>query len=118
MKKYGGLPHLSFIERKPKKFGIELKTVCTADGLLFYMEIQEGKERMAAHLIEGYDPGPSKTGRLCAHANEGMVVIGDADFGSVPAAYLLAKQGKGCILNVKNAHKFFPKEFLEKHLAG
>ena len=73
---------------------------------------------MAAHIIEGYDPGPSKTGRLCAGANEGMVVIGDADFGSVPAAYLLAKQGKGCILNVKNAHKFFPKEFLETHLAG
>ena len=43
------LPHLSFVERKPKKLGTEYK--CVADGrhgLMRSLEIQEGKEAMAA----------------------------------------------------------------------
>ena len=46
--KRGGLPHLSFIMRKPKPLGTEFK--CVADGstgIMLFLEIQEGKERMA-----------------------------------------------------------------------
>ena len=42
------LPHLSFVERKPKKLGTEVK--CVADGLhgvMRFLEIQEGKGEMA-----------------------------------------------------------------------
>ena len=42
------LPHLSFVERKPRKLGTEMK--CVADGLhgiMRFLEIQEGKEEMA-----------------------------------------------------------------------
>ena len=117
--KYGGLPHLSYIQRKPKPFGVEYKTVCTADGLMSFLEIQEGAEPMKDKEIDGYASGASKTIRMCAPANPGMVVIGDSDFGSVPAAWYLATERKlGCILNVKTAHKHFPKDFLETNLTG
>ena len=46
--KRGGLPHLSFIMRKPKPLGTEFK--CVADGstgIMLFLEIQEGKGRMA-----------------------------------------------------------------------
>ena len=45
--KTGGLPNLSFIKRKPKPLGIELKDVADGrHGLVLWMEIQEGKTRM------------------------------------------------------------------------
>ena len=44
----GGMPHLSYIPRKPEDLGCELKTVCDGtSGVMMYMEIQEGKLRMA-----------------------------------------------------------------------
>jgi hypothetical protein len=44
-----GIPHKSFIERKPKPFGSELKSVCegTFGGICMYIELQKGKIRMA-----------------------------------------------------------------------
>ena len=44
----GDLDHLSFVERKPKKLGTELK--CVADGkhgVMLFLEIQEGQAAMA-----------------------------------------------------------------------
>ncbi len=44
----GGLPHLSFIKRKPQPLGTELKSVCEGTfGICMFMEIQKGKIRMA-----------------------------------------------------------------------
>jgi hypothetical protein len=44
----GGIPHKSFIERKPKPFGSELKCVCEGTfGICTYIELQKGKVRMA-----------------------------------------------------------------------
>ncbi len=43
-----GLPHLSFIKRKPQPLGTELKSVCEgAFGICVFIEIQKGKIRMA-----------------------------------------------------------------------
>ena len=42
-----GMPHLSFVPRKPVPLGCELK--CVADGtsgVMMYLELQEGKTRM------------------------------------------------------------------------
>ncbi len=45
---YWGDPHKSFIERKPKPFGSELKSVCDGTfGICMYIELQKGKIRMA-----------------------------------------------------------------------
>jgi hypothetical protein len=45
---HGGLPHLSFIKRKPQPLGTELKSVCEGTfGMCVHIEIQKGKVRMA-----------------------------------------------------------------------
>jgi hypothetical protein len=116
--KFGGLANLSYIQRKPKPFGTEFKTVCTADGLMVFMEIQEGAVAMQKLHISGYGSKASMTQRLCENAAEGMVVIGDADFGSLTAAHALALTGKGCIMNVKTSKANFPKAVLEAELEG
>ncbi len=45
---HGGLPHLSYIKRKPKPLGTELKSVCEGTMGIFclYIEIQKGKVAM------------------------------------------------------------------------
>jgi hypothetical protein len=45
---YGGLPHLSFIKRKPQPLGTEMKSICEGTmGICLHIEIQKGKVRMA-----------------------------------------------------------------------
>ena len=44
-----GLPHQSFVPRKPEPLGVESKTVTDVDtGIPLYIELQEGKYRMEA----------------------------------------------------------------------
>ncbi len=44
----GGIPHLSFVERKPKPLGSEFKSFCEGHfGLCMYLELQKGQVRMA-----------------------------------------------------------------------
>jgi Transposase IS4 len=44
--KTGDLPHLSFVERKPRPLGTEFKNSCDAlTGILLHLEIQEGKNK-------------------------------------------------------------------------
>jgi hypothetical protein len=41
------LPNISYIHRKPKPLGTELKTMCDcATGVMVYMEVQEGNNAM------------------------------------------------------------------------
>jgi hypothetical protein len=43
----GGIPHLSYVKRKPQPLGAEMKTVCDGStGMCMLVEMQEGKERM------------------------------------------------------------------------
>ena len=45
---FGGLPHLSYIKRKPKPLGTELKSVCEGTmEMCIFIEIQKGKIAMA-----------------------------------------------------------------------
>lgn len=45
--KFGGLPHISWILRKPVPLGTEFKNACcTATGIMLHMEVQRGKEGM------------------------------------------------------------------------
>jgi hypothetical protein len=46
--KYGGLPNISFVKRKPKPLGTEFKNVCDGcHGVMLFLEVQEGKDRMS-----------------------------------------------------------------------
>ena len=48
----GGMPHLSFIKRKPKPLGAEFKSVCDGStGICLFLETQEGKVRMARKMF-------------------------------------------------------------------
>ena len=62
----GGIPHISFIKRKPEPLGCELKTVCDAStGLMLQVELQEGKERMARkRYVDEYQATTATTLRL------------------------------------------------------
>ena len=46
--KSGGLPNLSYIKQKPEPLGTEFKVANDGlSGMMAWIEIQEGKERMA-----------------------------------------------------------------------
>ena len=53
-----GCPGLTYIARKPEPWGIEFKSVCCGiTGICLFLEIQEGKERMAkAKFRDHYPP--------------------------------------------------------------
>ena len=43
-----GMPHLSYVPRKPEPLGAEVKNLCDGiSGVMLYLELQEGKVRMA-----------------------------------------------------------------------
>jgi hypothetical protein len=45
--KLGGLPNITYMHRKPKALGTEMKTMCDcATGVMVYMEVHEGKYAM------------------------------------------------------------------------
>jgi len=64
---HGGLPHLSYIKRKPKPLGTELKSVCEGTmGICVYIEIQKGKVLMAQKKwCNRYSATTACTLRLC-----------------------------------------------------
>jgi hypothetical protein len=46
-----GLPNITYIHRKPKPLGTEMKTMCDcANGVMVYMEVQEGKSACAKKI--------------------------------------------------------------------
>ncbi len=61
-------------------------------------------------FFEEYGHTTATTLRLTKpYWGKGYVVVGDAWFGSVKCAYELLKRETFSVMNVKNAHKFFPK---------
>ena len=69
--KFGGLPQLTFVERKPQPYGNEFKDRCTADGICDYLELQEGKAPMEKLLLPGLKSKASGALRLCTNAQRG-----------------------------------------------
>ena len=52
--KLGGLPHLSFIKRKPRPLGTEFKSAADGvTGVMLWLEIQEGKSGMKSKAFVG-----------------------------------------------------------------
>eukprot|EP00873_Tetraselmis_striata_P019891 jgi/Tetstr1/440155/TSEL_028512.t2 len=119
--KLGGLPNLSFIYRKPKPLGTEMKTVCDCDtGVMTYIKIQEGRDpmRVKPHAAEhGVTTAcMMRMAETCTSTDS--TLLGDAWFGSVKAAVQVGKMGRHFIGVVKTGHGLFPKAFLKSHLAS
>ena len=114
-----GLPHQSWIPRKPEPLGVESKTVADVEsGILLYIELQEGKHRMQAmEYTETYQATTACTLRCCKNwFKSNAAVIGDSWFASVQTAVALAANGLHFIGNVKTATKGFPKKWLTQKL--
>ena len=68
---FGGLPHMSYIKRKPKPLGTELKSVCEGTmGICVFIEIQKGKVAMARKKFHTqFGATTACTVRLCDALN-------------------------------------------------
>jgi hypothetical protein len=86
--KLGGLPNISYIQRKPKPLGTELKCVAeAATGMMVHLELQEGKDAMRkARFSPEQGVTAACTIRLCAAVGGSSAphtYVADSWFGSV-----------------------------------
>ncbi len=120
----GGLPNLTFIIRKPEPLGTEMKCVaCPETGIMLGLEIQRGKmemKKLEFHKKLGATSScvarlaglTSGSGQPHDDASHFEVFAGDSWFASVCTAEYMSTRGYHFIGQVKNAHKRFPKEWL------
>ena len=142
--KLGGLPNISYIIRKPQPLGTEFKhLVCGMSGLMLWLEIQEGKERMrkkeyirlgatAACVMRGvtdtcnaysYIESPEDSqvpsndrdeSEPAAEEARKRLYLADSWFGSVKTAENVMQSGHHCTMIIKTAHSRSPKKWLDQ----
>ena len=130
-----GMPHVTKIMRKPEGVGCEMKaTACAETGILLYLELQEGHERMqmkkyqqrTAHAPHdaAYDAAAASgdvfkystavTLRCAEHyIGSRRHVVADSAFASVETLLQLRKRGLHFSGIVKTASKEYPKAILK-----
>ena len=124
--RFGNLPHLSSIDRKPEPLGTELKvTNTTIMGVGLYLEIQRGRDAMAnAEFVNNM----KKTAACCCRMAKGTVsdeeqdgrgtvdtYLGDSWFASVDTVVELKTRFNANFIGViKTNHSRFPKKWLEE----
>ena len=120
----GGIPHLSFLKRKPIPLGTESKVVCEGTfGLCMFLEIQKGKVVMARKkYCRQYKATTACTLRLLSKMGldetdlplpekKKRCVFADSWFASVETAMALKEElGVHFTGPIKTAHKYFPLE--------
>ena len=126
---FGGLPHMSYIKRKPKPLGTELKSVCEGTmGICVFVEIQKGKLAMARKKFHReFGATTACTVRLCdaLHLSElhevpplARCVFADSWFASVKTVVALRDElGLHFTGPVKTATSNFPIEAMRHTLA-
>jgi hypothetical protein len=119
---FGGLPHLSFIKRKPQPLGTELKSLCEGTmGMCLYIEIQKGKVRMARkRWVHTFGATTGCTLRLLENSKLSEIgmaepmkrcVFADSWFASVKTVLALRNNlGMHFTGPIKTAHSQFPLE--------
>ena len=130
--------------RKPKPLGTEFKNlVCGMSGLMLWLEIQEGKERMrkkeyirlgatAACVMRGvtdtcnaysYIESPEDSqvpsndrdeSEPAAEEARKRLYLADSWFGSVKTAENVMQSGHHCTMIIKTAHSRSPKKWLDQ----
>ena len=121
--RFGRLPNISYIIRKPEPLGTEYKTVCCPNtGVMTYMEIQRGKEGMKNMRLQRELGATAACTIRCAEgSHQGgetlkATVKGDAWFGSVKCAVALSQRGRAFVGQIKSNHSLFPKDYIEDKL--
>jgi len=106
----GGIPHLSFVKRKPKPLGLELKCVADAEiGVMLFMEIQEGAVRMGRKkYLNAYQATTACTLRLIEGCvpkdhNDQITAYIDAWFCSVKTAEALRELFQVDVIGCQNS---------------
>jgi Transposase IS4 len=126
--KTGGLPNISFIQRKPEPLGVEFKVVsCSKTGIMLNLEVQRGKEEMPKR--SKYHREYGATTSCTMRGIEATINIGrkeeefwmnlftyDSCFASVKTCAEVAVRGQQGIGPVKTAKKFFPAEDIEEKM--
>lgn len=118
--RFGRLPNISYVIRKPEPLGTEFKTVCyPITGVMTYIEIQRGKEGMknmrlqielgatAACTIR-YAEGSHQVSEALK-----ATVKGDAWFGSVNCTVALTQRGRAFVDQIKSNYLLLPKDCIE-----
>ena len=129
--KTGNLPNISYIMRKPEDLGTELKGVASTscNGPMLHLEVQEGKEPMKKKIFcSTYGTTCSCTLRMAqATQNNGNkpdplvrnLYYGDSWFASLRTAAAVRNELSCEFVGVvKNAHKNFPRKFLEDTMSS
>ena len=121
--RFGKLPNISYIIRKPEPLGTEYKSICCPEtGVMTYMEIQRGKAGMAQMRLQKELGATAACMIRCVEgSHQGgehlhVTVKGDAWFGSVKCAVELAKRGQAFVGQIKSNHSLFPKKCIEDKL--
>ena len=96
--KYGGMLHVSFVKRKPKPNGAEIKTAADVQSMVMMrLEVQKGKVHVAQHPPEYtfmYPPHVAIGLRLLKPwLHTERVVNGDAAFSSFASAVAYLEHG-------------------------
>lgn len=128
--KTGGYPHISFIKRKPEPLGTEFKAVCCGEtGVLLFLEIQRGKEGM--NRVYGDEQRAMGATSACTvravkntvgcgqrETGKSELACGDSWFASVNTVEQIKKAHPEVefVGPVKTAHRFFPKEEIEREM--
>ena len=121
-----GMPHLSFVKRKPEPLGAEVKNLCDGlSGVMLFLELQEGKIKMArSKWCNKYKATTACTVRLAEGAGlsekgvreedlASRLLVGDSRFaGHATASALWNELRVHFVGNVKTAHSGFPIEQL------
>jgi hypothetical protein len=115
--KPGGVPALTKIKAKPEPVSIMLKSLCDSDTYIkLFLEIQEGKERMAQKPYAKLGAGVAWLLRLTSqYQGTHRIVCADSAFASVKSAVELHSRGLYFMGVVKTATKKFPKKYLSKY---
>jgi hypothetical protein len=114
---YGGMPHKSYVKRKPKPNGCELKSCAdVASGVMLFLEIQKGKDHnLRAEYADSLPHHAALGLRLSKPWQYSQRICnGDAGFGSFQAAKAHREHGLHFRGIVKQATKYFPIKYLKK----
>jgi hypothetical protein len=129
--RFGDLPHLSFILRKPEPLGTEFKTVaCSETGMILHLEIQKGKMPMRqaefCNTMQGTAACSMRLAKYTERKQEDEeessgvsknLWLGDSWFASVTTAVEAAKYGN-FIGVIKTNHSLSPRKWVEEKMSG
>ena len=104
------------MQGKPEAVSFMIKNLCDVhSGVMFALELQEGKEKMATRKFvdQGEKPSTACVLRLMEQlAGTGVILHGDSWFASLNTLQKLKQMGIYFVGFIKNAHSGIPVKWL------